>query len=106
MSGEQWTIDAISHALPHPELRARFQREVTFTDVHELPAILQRWVAFIERFGAERPRVEQLRNQVQQTGHLPPGYEAGLVDVRLDDLRRAAGQRRGARSAPNWLRPS
>ncbi|WP_367139679.1 MULTISPECIES: hypothetical protein [Streptomyces] len=54
MSDTSWTIDSIAHALPHPELRATFMQEVSFTDVQELPAIFERWVDFIHRFEADR----------------------------------------------------
>ncbi|MGD3108789.1 hypothetical protein [Streptomyces sp. YGL11-2] len=86
MSTEPWTIDSIAHALPHSELRATFAREVSFTDVRELPAILDRWVNFIEQFEAGRDRVEQLRSLVQENGHLPPNYTASLIDVTPDEL--------------------
>ncbi|MEW2578389.1 hypothetical protein [Streptomyces syringium] len=97
-TGQPWTIDSIAHALPHPELRATFMRETSFTDVRELPAILDRWVTFIEEFEADRDRVEQLRALVTENGHLPPTYEATLIDVTEDELRAAArsGQRGAA----------
>ncbi|MZE76783.1 hypothetical protein [Streptomyces xinghaiensis] len=73
--GQQWTIDSIAHALPHSELRATFMREASFTDVHRLPDILQRWVDFIERVEAERPRVEELQAYYRDHGQLPPEHE-------------------------------
>lgn len=91
-----WTIDSIAHALPHPELRATFQREVSFTEVGKLPGIIEKWVDFIERIEAGKPRIEQLRAYFHENGHLPPEYEASLVDVSTNDLQRAAGQQRGA----------
>ncbi|GAA2724209.1 MULTISPECIES: hypothetical protein [Streptomyces] len=93
-----WTIDSIGHALPHPELRATFLREVTFTDVRELPGVIERWVAFIEDFEAERPRLEQLRALVHDNGRLPATYTAGLVEISPEELRAATG-RRGRRGA-------
>lgn len=94
---QPWTIDSIAHALPHPELRATFMREVSFTDVNELPDILGRWVDFIRKFEAERPRLDRLRTLVQDNGRLPTTYTAGLVDVTEGELRAAADQgRRGA----------
>jgi hypothetical protein len=95
-SRQQWTIDSISHALPHPELRAAFAREVSFTDVGQLPEILQRWVDFIERFEAGRPRLEELRARVSENGALPNGYAATLVAVTSDQLRDDADGHRGA----------
>lgn len=96
MTDTPWTIDAIAHALPHPELRATFQREVSFTEVSKLPAILDKWVDFIDRFEADRPRIEQLRDHVRRNGRLPADYEASLVDVSPEELRARAGQARGA----------
>ncbi|MCC3777311.1 hypothetical protein [Streptomyces sp. UNOB3_S3] len=94
---QPWTIDSIAHALPHPELRATFMREVSFTDVNELPDILGRWVDFIRKFEAERPRLDRLRTLVQENGRLPATYTAGLVDVTEEELRAAADQ--GCRGA-------
>ncbi|MGD3112435.1 hypothetical protein [Streptomyces sp. YGL11-2] len=98
MTSEPWTLDSIAHALPHSELRATFMREVTFTDVRELPAIRNRWVAFSEQFEAGRDRVEQLRTLVRENGQLPTGYTASLIDVTPDELRAdaEASRRRGA----------
>lgn len=94
--GQQWTIDSIAHALPHPELRATFMREASFTGVRQLPDILQRWVDFIERFEAERPRVEALRARIAENGELPADYAATLVSVTPDELRDQADHHRGA----------
>ncbi|MEU1787075.1 hypothetical protein ABZ553_14620 [Streptomyces sparsogenes] len=80
MSSENWTIDSIAHSLPHPELRAAFQREVSFTEVTKLPAILDKWVDFIERFEAERPRVESLRDYYREHGQLPAEHETESAD--------------------------
>ncbi|MDT0453642.1 hypothetical protein [Streptomyces hesseae] len=96
-TSQPWTIDSIAHALPHPELRATFMREASFTEVGELPAILDRWVRFIEEFEAGRDRLEYLRAAVRENGRLPETYTAGLVDVSEDELRAAAGH--GSRGA-------
>ncbi|MCD9194233.1 hypothetical protein [Streptomyces albireticuli] len=96
-SQQAWTIDSISHALPHPELRATFMREATFTDVRDLPTILDRWVQLIEDFEAGRDRVEQLRETIRQNGQLPDTYLASLLNVTEDELRADAGlSQRGA----------
>ncbi|MFF4406639.1 hypothetical protein ACFY2W_01170 [Streptomyces sp. NPDC001262] len=96
-TGQPWTIDRIGHALPHPELRATFMREVSFTDVREIGAVLDRWVAFVEAFEAERPRLEQLRELVHENGRPPAAYTAGLIDVAPDELHSAADRNsRGA----------
>ncbi|MET8014729.1 hypothetical protein ABZU86_33585 [Streptomyces sp. NPDC005271] len=80
MSSENWTIDSIAHALPHPELRAAFMQETSFTDVTKLPGILAKWVDFIERFEAERPRVEAVRDYYREHGQLPAEYETESAD--------------------------
>ncbi|GHG61418.1 hypothetical protein [Streptomyces griseocarneus] len=96
-TGRQWTIDGISHALPHPELRATFMREVSFTDVDALPRLLHHWVTFVQQFESERPRIERLRGLVDEDGRLPATPTAGPVEVTADELRAAAG--RGGRGA-------
>ncbi|MFK0291945.1 hypothetical protein ACIQU6_15935 [Streptomyces sp. NPDC090442] len=90
-SGRSWTVDGIAHALPHSELRATFMQEVGFSDVRELPGILDRWMRFIETFEADRERVERLRTTLSGAGNLPANYRAALVDVTTEELRSAAG---------------
>ncbi|WP_438489635.1 hypothetical protein [Streptomyces sp. S186] len=90
-SGRSWTVDSIAHALPHSELRATFMREFAFSDVREVPAVLERWVKFIESFEADRERVEHLRTAFHGSGHLPSTYRAGLIDLSAEELRSAAG---------------
>ncbi|WP_310727896.1 hypothetical protein [Streptomyces sp. N2A] len=99
MSTGPWTVDSIAHALPHSELRATFMKEVTFTDVRELPTILDRWVAFIADFEAGRDRVEHLRSLVRENSQLPTGYTTSLIAMSPDELRAEADdseRRRGA----------
>ncbi|ANZ20880.1 hypothetical protein ACH4YO_28205 [Streptomyces noursei] len=98
-SGRSWTVDGIAHALPHSELRATFMREITFTDVQDVPAVLNRWVTFIETFEADRERVEDLRTAVRGSGHLPSSYRAGLIDLSAEELRSAAGDDSRGRGA-------
>lgn len=73
---EKWTIDSIAHALPHPDLRARFAREAYFTEISDLPRILEPWIRLVEDFEANRPRVEHLRSYYRDHGQLPAEYEA------------------------------
>lgn len=75
MSSHAWTIDSISHALPYPELRATFQREVSFTEVSKLPVILERWVQFIGDIEAGRGELERVQSYVREHGRLPDGYD-------------------------------
>lgn len=86
----QWTIDAIAHALPHPELRQTFMREAHLAPIGELQQVFDRWTRFLADFEAERPRIEQLRQHVAEHGTLPADYEAGLVELTLDEPRPAA----------------
>ncbi|MQY15183.1 hypothetical protein SRB5_53610 [Streptomyces sp. RB5] len=87
MTDSPWTIDSIAHALPHPELRAAFTREVTFTDVTQLPAILERWQRTVEALAAEQPRVEDLREYaLRHDGALPSDHrETPESRARFDD---------------------
>lgn len=96
MSTQTWTIDGIAHALPHPELRQTFMRETHLAPIGELEAVLDRWVRFVETFEAGRPRIEQLRAHVTEHGHLPPGYEATLIEISHDELRTSNQGTRGA----------
>ncbi|MFC9068852.1 MULTISPECIES: hypothetical protein [Streptomyces] len=76
-----WTIDSIAHALPHPELRARFARETSFTEVSKLPAIIDKWVRVVEEFEAGRARIEALAAHQREHGQLPTEYETRLTDI-------------------------
>lgn len=91
-----WTLDSISHALPHPELRQTFMRETHFAPLGELQGVLDRWVRFIEEFEAGRPRVEQLRAHLAEHGELPPEYEVALIGISPDELRDGVRSARGA----------
>jgi hypothetical protein len=86
-----WTIDAIAHALPHPDARQNFLREVNLTPLPELPGVLARWERVAAEWTEAAPRLEQLRAYTVEHGHLPPEYEAGLVEMSIDDLRADAG---------------
>jgi hypothetical protein len=102
MSAEPWTIDSITHALPHPELRATFQREVSFTEVGKLPAILDRWVRFIADIQAGRDEAEGVRTYVREHGRLPDGYDVDTRESRaqFEELRaRLEAQRRQGHNA-------
>ncbi|WP_326693236.1 MULTISPECIES: hypothetical protein [unclassified Streptomyces] len=75
MSNQPWTIDTIAHALPHPDQRAAFMRDVSFTSVDQLPARLERWQRFVEQIQAAGTRAEQLREYAEQhDGQLPSDY--------------------------------
>jgi hypothetical protein len=72
----QWTIDSIAHALLHPELRATFLREATFSEIGRLPAVLQRWQRLAEAFEAGRAQLARLAEHYDEHGRLPAEYEA------------------------------
>jgi hypothetical protein len=96
MSPQTWTIDAIAHALPHPELRQTFMRETHLAPIGELEAVLDRWIRFVEEFEAGRPRIEALRAHVTEHGQLPPEYAATLVEITPDELQVNGHRARGA----------
>ncbi|MET9950198.1 hypothetical protein ABZ135_01435 [Streptomyces sp. NPDC006339] len=102
MSNHTWTIDSITHALPHPELRATFQREVAFTEVAKLHTILDRWVQFVTDIEAGRAEVELVREHIREHGQLPSGYDQETRDSisRYEELKaRIEAQRRGHNAA-------
>lgn len=75
MSEQAWTIDSIAHALPHPELRATFMRQATFTDVAKLPAILERWQRRVEAMQAAQPEIDRVRAYAEtHDGETPSEY--------------------------------
>jgi len=76
-----WTIDSIAHALPHPVTRQKFLSEINLAPVDQLPTVIDKWVAFIDRWNAGRDHAERLRDYFTEHGHLPPEYEATLIDV-------------------------
>ncbi|MET8534758.1 hypothetical protein ABZV67_23255 [Streptomyces sp. NPDC005065] len=76
MSTQPWTIDSIAHALPHPELRQNFLREVHLTPRTDLEAVLDRWERFVTRWTEdEAPKVERIRSYYREHGTLPPEYD-------------------------------
>jgi hypothetical protein len=102
VSGKPWTIDSITHALPHPELRACFQREVSFTEVGKLPAILQRWVQFIADVEAGRVEADRISAYVRDHGQLPDGYDVDTREsvAQYEELKaRLAAHRQGHHAA-------
>ena len=98
MSETPWTIDTIAHALPHPTVRMRFLTEVNLAPVDQLQTVIDKWIDFVDRWEAGRPRLEALRAYAaEHDGELPPEYEATLVDVTDKVLAEAdAIRRRGA----------
>ena len=96
MSETRWTIDTIAHALPHPVTRQKFLTEINLAPVDQLQTVVDKWIAFVERWNAGRDHAEKLRDYFTEHGHLPPEYEATLVDVTEKVLEDAERIRRGA----------
>ncbi|GAA3384433.1 hypothetical protein [Streptomyces racemochromogenes] len=96
MSDTPWTIDSIAHALPHPVIRQKFLGEVNLAPVDQLQAVIDKWVRFVTEWEAGRPRIEELRDYFIKHGHLPPEYEATLIDVTDRIQTDAERARRGA----------
>ena len=93
---QPWTIDSIAHALPHAVTRQKFLSEVNLIPVDQIQAVIDKWVSFLDRWEAGRERAEQLREYFTEHGHLPPEYEATLVDVTDKVLADAERIRQGA----------
>lgn len=88
MSGGEWTIDGIAHALSVPEQRMRFLRDINLTPLTELPAVLDRWVRHVTALEAARPGIEALRARFQETGQLPAEFEETAESASaFDELR-------------------
>lgn len=75
MSDQPWTLDGIAHALPFPELRQNFLRQVNLAPVERLPEITGRWIRLVEQHQAGRERAEAARAYLQEHGALPPECE-------------------------------
>lgn len=75
MSEQPWTIDAIAHAIPIPELRQNFLREAHLVAVDELPDVCAKWARLVERYEASRPEMEALLEYAKShNGELPDEY--------------------------------
>lgn len=75
MSEQQWTIDSIAHALPHPVTRQKFLAEINLAPVDELPAVIDKWVTLVERLEASKPALDKILQFAQtHNGELPPQY--------------------------------
>ncbi|MFE9382345.1 hypothetical protein ACFYMO_03775 [Streptomyces sp. NPDC007025] len=99
MSEQPWTIDTIAHALPHPELRATFMRDVNLTPVDRLPDVIARWTRFVEQWEASKLGLDQIQSYIRDHGELPPEYRESPeaeahTDTFLEQLRADAANRR------------
>lgn len=82
MSEHPWTIDSIAHALPHPEQRAAFMRDVSFTDVADLPARLERWIKFVGGIEEARAKAHEVNAHYAEHGTFPDEDEAESEESR------------------------
>ena len=96
MSGQPWTIDAIAHALPHPVTRQKFLTETNLAPVDQLPAILGRWVRFIEQWESGREQSERVREHSAEFGRRPAEFAATVVDMTDQLVEDAQPPHRGA----------
>ncbi|MFD5121283.1 hypothetical protein [Streptomyces sp. NPDC058385] len=69
MSGHDWSIDTIVHALPSPDMRQQALREVHLAPLDELQEVVARWRAVAVRWvEVETPRIEEARALHTATG--------------------------------------
>ncbi|MGW7071843.1 hypothetical protein ACWGII_30725 [Streptomyces sp. NPDC054855] len=75
MSEQPWTIDAIAHALPIPDLRQNFLRAAHLATIDELPGVCRKWAGLVERYEADRPETQAVLEYARaHNGQLPPQY--------------------------------
>ncbi|MER5887290.1 hypothetical protein ABT160_26010 [Streptomyces sp. NPDC001941] len=73
---DSWSIDGIAYALPTPELRREFLREVGGAPRDRLAAVLDHWERVAVRWTRESvPEIERVREHFLAHGELPPEYE-------------------------------
>ncbi|OEJ20949.1 hypothetical protein [Streptomyces subrutilus] len=75
MSEADWTPDAIAHALPTPDMRVEFWRQLNLTKFDELEALGARWRKVIEDLEAAADRGRQVHAHQLQHGELPSSYQ-------------------------------
>ena len=95
MSEQQWTIDSIAHALPHPVTRQKFFAEINLAPVDQLPGVIGKWVSLVERLEGSKSALERVLHFAQSHhGELPPQYaDDGQTDEWLDQWAADLGQR-------------
>ncbi|MDQ8707547.1 hypothetical protein RCO28_34515 [Streptomyces sp. LHD-70] len=86
MSGHDWTIDTIIHALPSPEMRQKALREVHLAPLHELDQIIAKWQRLAERWvTVDAPRIAEARAQLESAGTLPAEHQETLESAEQFD---------------------
>ncbi|MGW0538731.1 hypothetical protein [Streptomyces sp. NPDC003032] len=101
MSGHDWSIDTIVHALPSPDMRQQCLREVHLAPVDELPAVVDKWQAVASRWAeVEAPNIETARAEYEATGTLPAEHcETPESAARFDDWKQQMAKLRQQRGA-------
>jgi hypothetical protein len=83
VSGHNWSIDAIVHALPSPAMRQQCLRDVHLAPLDELQGVLDRWQAIaVHWIEVEAPKIEEARAHFNKHGEAPPQYEEETEDSR------------------------
>ncbi|MGW4390978.1 hypothetical protein [Streptomyces sp. NPDC004685] len=101
MSGYDWSIDTIVHALPSPDMRQQALREVHLAPLDQLQEVVARWRAVAVRWvEVETPRIEEARALHTATGRLPVEHEETAESAdRFDAWRQQMEQLRQQRGA-------
>ncbi|MFE4720486.1 hypothetical protein ACFVFJ_44050 [Streptomyces sp. NPDC057717] len=102
VSGHDWSIDSIVHALPSSDLRQQALRDIHLAPVGQLEQVIARWQAVAARWvQVEQPRIEEARAQYDATGGLPAEHEetaesADRFDAWRLQMQQLRQQQRGA----------
>lgn len=101
MSGHDWSIDTIVHALPSPDLRQQCLREVHLAPLDELPVVVDKWRTIaVDWTRTQSPLIESARAHVEATGKLPAEHEETAESAdRFDAWRTHMQQVRSERQA-------
>ncbi|MET7520707.1 hypothetical protein ABZS88_46930 [Streptomyces sp. NPDC005480] len=102
MSGHDWSIDTIVHALPSPDMRQQALRDIHLAPVDQLEQVIARWQAVAARWvQVEQPRIDEARTHFNASGSLPAEHEetaesADRFDAWRHDMEQLRQQQRGA----------
>ncbi|MFH8736822.1 hypothetical protein [Streptomyces sp. NPDC017964] len=102
MSGHNWSIDTIVHALPSPDMRQQALRDIHLAPVGQLEQVIARWQTVAARWvQVEQPRIEEARAQYEATGRLPAEHEetdeaSDRFDAWRQTMKQLRQQQRGA----------
>ncbi|WP_329580079.1 hypothetical protein [Streptomyces sp. NBC_01361] len=102
MSGHDWSIDTIVHALPSPDMRQQALRDIHLAPVGQLEQVIAHWQNVAARWvQVEQPRIEEARAHYVATGNLPAEHEetaesADRFDAWRQQMEQLRQQQRGA----------